>query len=254
MERKEIRLIIFIVFLVSLVALIITISIKLSNGETVGAVSLDILDNVERKPYVREAPGPKAEGFTCNTTDTDESQIRTTLPCVTTPGSAALSGICDTDSQDLMYGRNALGICEITNCPIFGGGYDTSISGVKVPSLEVLQTPARLVCDTGVCKCDTGYCIHPEYNLCMSSDLTTTVDYGFAKGLFEWQCPYVLCNRWNEEESKWDKITDSECSKLCLPELYVGFESIDPTKSLKYQIEKLDTYRQFEVDEFDRDV
>ena len=160
------------------------------------------------------------------------------IPCPTTPGSYETSKICQINRTPSN--------CEINNCPIYLGGYNTDILGNEVVSLTNLNAPSRSKCDIGKCICKPGFCIHPKFDLCVSSDRLKKVNYGVAKGLIEWTCPYELCNYFDENTNEWKTISNSDFSKLCLPELYVNFESIPNDVDEETQIEILDSFIQFE--------
>ena len=135
--------------------------------------------------------------------------------------------------------------CSWDNCYRYTGGLMTNADGV--PVTDSVDAPKRVYCDTvglDECFCAEGTCKSKwGFNLCLSN--TETVKYGVARDTLEWQCPYYYCQVWDHTKLMWRPSTNTKaCSKICIPELYEGYDTLPPDVTTEKQLDLLTNYRQ----------
>jgi hypothetical protein len=140
---------------------------------------------------------------------------------------------------------NRVDTCSWSNCYMWTGGLLTNDDGV--PVTDTVNAPKRVYCDqVGIdeCFCTEGTCKSKwGYNLCL--DNTATVKYGIARDTLEWQCPFYYCQVWDHTNNEWrPSLNHQACSKICIPELYKGYDTLPADVSTEQQISLLKSYRQ----------
>lgn len=117
---------------------------------------------------------------------------------------------------------NRVGTCMFQDCPTHTGASYCNTSGIR-----------ECFCRQGTCKSTFS-----PFSMCLSN--TARVKYGVARNTLEWQCPYYYCQVWNHGTSSWEPTTSADtCSKICLPHLYPGYDTLPPNVTTEEQLRRL---------------
>ena len=135
--------------------------------------------------------------------------------------------------------NSQLGDCDKKNCELYAGGILNTCNEDGNNEVSFGDYPQRQTCINGKCECKENTC--PQSGLCLDQSDSKIIDYGLAKGLPEWQCPYYYCQFYNRETEEWEGPTTSfgfkACSAMCLPELYKEHKNIpDSVKTTQDQV------------------
>ena len=136
--------------------------------------------------------------------------------------------------------------CSFSDCDPSSGGLRTDTD--QTPCDDV-PAPQRVTCDiTGFdeCICSTG-CYDgwqagtPPRRLCLSPG--SNVQFGAAKGTDEMDCPFLFCYRWSNDLQDWTGLSRTDCSKICIPELYLNYETLQDNTTVEDQLATLGGFR-----------
>lgn len=133
--------------------------------------------------------------------------------------------------------------CSFSDCDPISGGLRTNTDGAQY---QDVPAPQRVTCNTGAfpdaCYCSAGCAdacndLSTPRRLCLRPG--TNVQYGAAKGTDEMDCPFLFCYRWSNDQQDWVGLTREECSKVCIPELYLNFQNLGDNITVEEQLDTL---------------
>lgn len=136
--------------------------------------------------------------------------------------------------------------CSFSDCDPASGGLRTDTDENRC---DDVPGPQRVTCDTlfvDECICSTG-CYDgwqdgtTPRRLCLKPG--TNVQYGAAKGTDEMDCPHLFCYKWSNDNQDWTGLTRAECSKICIPELYLNYETLQDNTTVEDQLAVLGGFR-----------
>lgn len=147
----------------------------------------------------------------------------------------------DTVPKNTQTCNKNVGDCYKNNCEIYKGGIINSCklnNNQEVPNSE----NSRVKCNSQDCICNNPDDCN-QNGLCLSQNPNKIINYGIAKGLPEWQCPYYYCRVYDRNLEKWvslnTKAGEQACSAICLPELYKKHKTIPNGITAEKQINYL---------------
>ena len=80
--------------------------------------------------------------------------------------------------------------CDLFNCPVGSGGFKNLCNKRDLRPVES-DSIQRVSCNTDKsCSCQPNTCY--QSGLCLSQNDNAVVQFGLAKGIPEWQCPYYF--------------------------------------------------------------
>lgn len=136
--------------------------------------------------------------------------------------------------------------CSFSECDRASGGLRTNTDEIRC---DDVPAPQRVTCDgsfTDECTCTTG-CADgwqdgsTSRRLCLKDD--ATVNFGAAKGVNEQDCPFLYCYQWSNMDQDWAGLSRQDCSKICIPELYLNYETLVDNTTVEDQLDVLGGFR-----------
>lgn len=136
--------------------------------------------------------------------------------------------------------------CWFSDCANYTGGLRTNTDEQRYQDVPAPQRVTCYIAGLDECACSTG-CADgwneggTNDRLCLKPD--ATVQYGAAKGVNEMDCPYLFCYQWDNNQQDWVGVSRQNCSKICIPELYLNYETLGDNITVEEQLSTLGGFR-----------